>query len=606
MTPNPDPSGLLFTAFQQAGRGSWEEAALASLKGRSLESLERELFPGFTCPPILFPADASARPESQPGDDVCVSRGCPPLQELRLSDPGQLQAQAKSLQAIGQTLLPLSLDSLLEPGRTATDFAPWSRALASTGMSWELRAGGNWKQALAMLGATAGNFPLELDLAGINLTVGTPLALDSDREALGAALHGSERLRFLVSGYPFHAAGADPAFELATWLSLWLEQLRLFEQAGVDLPAGNDLLRHELAIGHDLFPELAKLRAARLLGARLLESLAIDPAKRRITLRARASQRSLTRLDPWNNLLRSTLQGVVAACAGLDGLHLTAPREGLGSPTEMENRIRENVHLVLRGESWLHEVADPGRGSMLVEHLTQRLAETAWTRFQQLEAGGGFLDQLNSGNLQQVIRAERTRMEQAFAHRKLVLVGVNQYADAAARLEESAVEPLQEQGRLALPPYRMAARLEGLRSRLQQSARRLGGRAGICMVCDGPLRQHKARLEFSRGFLASAGLSMCDTGAGLDEQATADGVVASGATVLVLCSSDERYPEWVPAILKAIAAKQPATRPLVLLAGHPQEGRDKLEVAGVQAFLHLRANQEALLEQIQAHLEAQS
>ncbi|MBL4845912.1 MAG: methylmalonyl-CoA mutase, partial [Planctomycetes bacterium] len=225
-------------------------------------------------------------------------------------------------------------------------------------------------------------------------TLGAPLAASLGR--LSAALDllgwGGPRRALEVGTGAFHAAGASEADDLGFALASALELVR---HSGRSLAELRPLLGFSLQLPSDLFLAIAKLRALRALWARVEEVCGVEPAP--IFVHAQSAWRELSVRDPWVNVLRGTATGFAAAVGGANSLAIAPWDACLATQTEGARRVARNTHTILREESHLHRVADPGAGSYYLEELTAGLAREAWGVFQAVEGQGGMAQALTSG-----------------------------------------------------------------------------------------------------------------------------------------------------------------------------------------------------------------
>lgn len=199
-------------------------------------------------------------------------------------------------------------------------------------------------------------------------------------------------------GRIFYNAGATEAQELGIAIASAVSHLRMFEEARQPLVYAAPHIGFSLAVDQDQFVSMAKLRALRLLWARVTEACSIPPAS--VSIHAETSYRMLTARDAETNVLRNTIAAFAAAVAGADSISVVphAAAHGLADP--FARRIARNTQLILADESHVGFVADPAAGSGNVEALTDALCARAWEEFQRIEAEGGILDSLLAGKIQ--------------------------------------------------------------------------------------------------------------------------------------------------------------------------------------------------------------
>ena len=231
-----------------------------------------------------------------------------------------------------------------------------------------------------------------------------------------------------ISGYHMQEAGATAVQELAFTLADGLEYVRAALSKGLAIDTFAPRLSFFFAIGMNFFMEIAKLRAARLLWAELIAPFnPTKPDSLALRTHCQTSGVSLTESDPYNNIMRTTVEAMAAVLGGTQSLHTNAFDEALALPTPFSARIARNTQLVIAEETGIPHVIDPLAGSYYVEKLTANLAAAARELIQEVEGLGGMTKAVNSG-------MPKLRIEEAAAHRQAridrgeeVIVGVNKY-----------------------------------------------------------------------------------------------------------------------------------------------------------------------------------
>jgi methylmalonyl-CoA mutase len=243
-----------------------------------------------------------------------------------------------------------------------------------------------------------------------------------------------------ISGYHMHEAGATAVQELAYTLADGMEYVRCAQADGLDIDDFAPRLSFFFGIGMNLFMEIAKLRAARTLWHRIMTDLgAKNDRSKVLRTHCQTSGVSLTEQDPYNNIVRTTIEALAAVLGGTQSLHTNSFDEAIALPTDFSARIARNTQLILAEESGVTAVADPLGGSFYVEKLTRELEEKAWALIQEVEAHGGMTKAVAEG-------LPKHRIEEAAAARaakvdtgETVIVGVNRYRPA----EEEHVDILE-------------------------------------------------------------------------------------------------------------------------------------------------------------------
>lgn len=231
-----------------------------------------------------------------------------------------------------------------------------------------------------------------------------------------------------VSGYHIHEAGAPADLELAYTLADGLEYLRTGLGAGLAVDDFAPRISFFFAVGMHQLMEVAKLRAARVLWARLVKPF--GPSKpRSMALRThcQTSGWSLTAQDPFNNVARTTVEALAAVMGHTQSLHTNALDEALALPSEFSARIARNTQLVLQHETGLTKAVDPWAGSFFVERLTHELLERAWQHIAEIEAAGGMSLAIEKGIPKQRIEEAAARRQARIDAGEDVIVGINRY-----------------------------------------------------------------------------------------------------------------------------------------------------------------------------------
>ncbi|MEN8889595.1 MAG: methylmalonyl-CoA mutase [Celeribacter marinus] len=231
-----------------------------------------------------------------------------------------------------------------------------------------------------------------------------------------------------ISGYHMQEAGANLVQELAFTLADGREYVRTAIKAGMDVDKFAGRLSFFFAIGMDFFMEIGKLRAARLLWSRVMEEFEPKLEKSKmLRTHCQTSGVSLQEQDPYNNVIRTAYEAMSAALGGTQSLHTNALDEAIALPTEFSARIARNTQLILQEETQITRTVDPLAGSYYVESLTNELAEKAWALMEEVEELGGMTKAVNSG-MPKLRIEESAAKRQAMIDRGLeVIVGVNKY-----------------------------------------------------------------------------------------------------------------------------------------------------------------------------------
>jgi methylmalonyl-CoA mutase len=451
-----------------------------------------------------------------------------------------------------------------------------------------------------------------------------------------------------VSSDPYDGGGASAVQELAYTIATGIEYLRQLVGAGSSVDAAARQIGFTYAISGDFFVQVAKLRAARALWAKVVTASGGEPSAAAMQIHARTSQFTTTQLDPWVNMLRVTAECTAAVLGGAQSVATLPFDSAIGAPDELARRVARNTQVVLREESHLDEVADPAGGSWFVEKLTDQLARAAWQEVRAIEAAGGMINALGSGKLVDAIAEVAEGRHKSIAKRKTPIVGVSEFPNVTEELVEREVvshEDVKRLLRAALDELDVGAHRDSLLTlarEVNDPNRAPGGLTAACVsAAQGgtdmyslaavlqhgqpdfhvePVRQwraadawerlrgrsdrseprptaflanlgsipsHKARSTWAQNLLGAAGIG-AGTNDGFDK-ASAIGAAwkESSASLAVVCGSDADYETMLE---PAVAALKASGCPLVLVAGRPGGDAPTLREAGVSDFVFVGAD----------------
>ena len=237
-----------------------------------------------------------------------------------------------------------------------------------------------------------------------------------------------------AGGTLFNNAGTGVVMELATTLSLANEYMAALTARGITADVAASKIKFSFGIGPDFFPESAKLRAARMLWAIIVKGY--KPKSEHssmMTVHSVTGRWNKTLYDPYVNMLRTQTEAMSAVMGGADSITVEPFDTVFGTPDEFSERIARNQQLLLKEESHLDMVADPGAGSYYIEKLTDLIANEAWKLFVETENEGGFLEAVKKGTLQKKINASQTVRKDDISKRREILLGTNQYPNLNER-----------------------------------------------------------------------------------------------------------------------------------------------------------------------------
>jgi len=439
-----------------------------------------------------------------------------------------------------------------------------------------------------------------------------------------------------IHSYASHNAGGSAVEELSLAMSTAVEYIRAMQKYDLGIDDVAPRIQFSFAIGGNLFMEIAKFRAARMLWSQIVSSFGGREGSAKMYIHARSGKFNKSRNDPYVNMLRTTTEAFAGILGGVDSMHVSCFDEVISTSSDFSRRIARNQQIILREESHLGHVIDPAGGSWYIEVLTEKLATLAWKNFSLLEAEGSMSKNLQSGKIHDILDSISQARRRNLATRKDVMVGVNMYADAGEKplperqpdyakiscrrsaeikkarkncitIEQCAhsvknawlagaslglITKSLGSGNItkinALPAERLSEPFEELRGRMLRWKKKNGRSSRVFLANTGDISQFKARAEFSRGFFEIGGFEVIDSGGYNSAEEAGKAAVASEAEIVIICSLDALYPSVVPVICKAVKAGNP--RALLILAGYPVDQIEDHKKCGIQEFIHVKAN----------------
>ncbi len=404
-----------------------------------------------------------------------------------------------------------------------------------------------------------------------------------------------------VHGKFFGNSGSSLVQELAFSLAQGTEYLIRLTDAGLKIEEIARKIKFNFSISGNYFFEIARLRAARYLWAKIVESFhPKNTEAARMVVHCETGTTNKTLYDPYVNLLRTQTEAMSAILGGADSVFVQPFDEVFRNPRDFSERLARNQQILLKEEAHFDKTADPGAGSYYIENLTDAFIREAWNLFLTIQDQGGFLMALRNGFVQGEIKRIVSERDKTYAFRKEHLLGITRFPNCSEHLEpgmdSSVLAPrdFTEEGAEVetLKPYRAARAFEELRYKTDVYAKK-NKRPEVFIMPLGNLTMRKARAQFSADFFAVAGFKVIDN---IGFQSVEDGMKAlrkTKADIIVVCSSDEEYATLAPVIAEKMDSG------ILVIAGNPA-CRHELEEKGIKNFIHMRSN---ILEELRKYQE---
>ena len=402
-----------------------------------------------------------------------------------------------------------------------------------------------------------------------------------------------------INGHYFHNAGASAVQELAFSLASANEYLAQLTAKGSEVNEVAPKMMFSFGIGSSYFMEIAKLRAARILWAKIVEQYKGDNEAQQMFIHTVTSEWNKTIYDPYVNMLRTTTESMSGAIGGTDSMTVQPFDITFKKSDAFSNRVARNQQIILKGEAYFDKIVDPAAGSYYIEQLTDSIALHAWDLFKAVENKGGFIAGIKSGFIYKQIEATSQKKIADISKRKNVFVGTNNYPNSTENMLDK-LEPTTKLTDLAgLKMKRGAEDFETLRMSTEDFEKRTGKRPSVLLCKVGNPAMRTARAMFSANFFAVAGYTIIDEKPFETIDQGLEAVAKHDPTIVVICSSDDEYATFGIETAKKIKERNANT--VVVIAGNPTDHIDNLKAAGVDEFIHVRVNILEALQKYNSH-----
>ena len=452
----------------------------------------------------------------------------------------------------------------------------------------------------------------------------------------------------------FSNGGANDIQEVAYTISTGVAYLRALLERGLTIDEAASQIMFGFSMGANFFMQIAKLRAVRPIWAQIVKTFGGNEESQKIHVHGRPAKFFATVYDPYVNLLRETTQLFSGVVGGVDSFENSTFDEPVRKGDEFSRRIARNMQIILQEEFGLLQPIDPAGGSWAVETLTKEIKEKVWAEFQVIEGKGGIVAALKEGYPQDAIAKVLDARFKAAETRKDRIVGNNMYANmteeridaraesqadnlaartaaieaylanvdakdalanvnaddaetviAAAAKGATIAELRQALGTAeveeikAIEAHRWSERFEALREVTEKFKAATGDNVKIFLANMGPIPQHKARADFTTGFLQVGAFDVLGNNGFATVDEAAQAAKESGADAVVICSTDATYPEIIPALAPKLHEALPNAT--VFLAGAaPADLKETYDAAGIDEYIHVKANCYKILQALQA------
>jgi len=424
----------------------------------------------------------------------------------------------------------------------------------------------------------------------------------------------------LLNSKEFHEAGSNIVQELAFTFLKAIELLETLTDQGISVEDITKRIQFSFQIGSDFFMEIAKLRAAKIVWATIVQAYGGKEDAQKISIHAETSTLNKSKLDSHVNLLRTTGEAFAAVLGGVDSLTIT-PFDEVNQSSELAERIARNTHFIMQEESLLNKIQDPAGGSYYIDSLTNSLAEKVWEMIQSYEKDGGFIKALKEGKVQKEIEEIYLLKKKDIEYKKRILIGTNVYANLGEELIisehkkdfkplyftnfkdfEASLDRIEQNGGNALSlreeltlldnakvapliRNRLSEPFETLRFNAENFKKLNGYYPTLTIVTIGQLKHYKPRLDFVKGLLATGGMDVKVLSAqdheDIDDQ------------MIILCGRDEDYDQLDNTFIDSLKNK---AKHLWIVASPDNKYADKWRI---EKTVHAKLNAYEWLQDVQ-------
>jgi len=643
------------TNFNNASLEDWREKALASLKGKPIDTLYTNTYEQFMLKPLYTQediiedliADIPGKGDFRRGNDPLgyQSRPWQIANRLAYTNLEELEEKISAALAKGQTAVSFEvrpelfadskkLVSFFEKFKSDYPFSIDAGYLQAPLLAALIQAENKAETDMNITGFVAVDPVAEASLSGA-----LPIEEEQFFSEWSRNLAEANKLlpglkTVLVNTSPYHNSGANTVQELAIAISTGVYLLQKLMDRGWELEKALSKMVFHFAIGSNFFMETAKLRAARLLWNKTVEAFGAGEQERKMEISAETSLFTKTVFDPYVNMLRIGNEAFAAVLGGVQYLRTGTFDEALGNGDTFSERVARNTQLILKSEAHLEKVADPAGGSWYIESLTRQLAEKAWEFFLEIDSKGGMMEVLKTGWLQEQIDQIAKEREKDIFKRKKSIIGTNVYANLSEHFSEpadseiervctdksladfmemfSAGEPLSD-GIVPLKTAshftpliskRLSEPFEKLRFWTEKLTKETGAKPSIGLICLGELKKHKSRADFIAGLLAAGGIDSVRSGELKDSAAAVDFINSKNISQYVICGDGSDYAILGPELVGEIKKQHPEAK--LYLAGLPDGNEADWNAAGIEDFIHLRSDAYQILSSLLHDMEVSS
>lgn len=400
----------------------------------------------------------------------------------------------------------------------------------------------------------------------------------------------------VLSGTIYQDAGSNQVQEIAYTLNSLVFLIEEMNKRAVSAKTVFDKLHVILGISSEYFVEIAKFRVFNSLLAQIAAKYGVSDIT--FSLGAKTSVWSKSVTDANTNMLRSTTEAMAALLGNADAIELDPYDAQFKKSNDFSKRIAGNITTILKEESYFGKVANPVDGSYYIEELSLKMAENALSIFKGIEKVGGFVAQIEAENIQRQIAEIRMKKIQLLSQRSIAMVGVNKYPNLMETVAEDILgsnDPNRDPKLLVR--QRAGYEMEIIRHNTEHFVHEKGFRPIVEIASFGQLTMRKARAAFAYDYIGVTGFEVENEKSFSSANEAAVKTASSASHVVIICSSDPDYQEHALDFVKEFRLQN--SNKVLLLAGFPEGIQEALLAAGLDGFIHMRADIFKTLTEVQ-------
>jgi methylmalonyl-CoA mutase len=412
-----------------------------------------------------------------------------------------------------------------------------------------------------------------------------------------------------VKGSIYHESGSNIIQELAYAFATAVSYVRVMLDKGLAINAVANKIRFIFTISSDFFMEIAKIRAARMIWAKIVEEFGGGEEYQKMNLYAITTGTNKSKADPYINILRNTTEALSAIYGGCDTLEIRFFNEDFTVINELSQRVSRNTQIVLSEECNTTEVIDPAGGSYYVESLTEQIALKSWDLFREVEKEGGMLKALEKNIIQEEIRKIVERRYNNLSFRKEILVGINKYFNIRNKnfdtgfggLEKKAIESKESNIKInSLPVFRASDYFEKFLLKAEEYKIKNEEYPKIFFAAIGETKQLQSRIDFAIDLLNLGGFEIVHEKNYTNIDEALNRYLDSDLSLICICSTDDNYNQIIP---KAeILIKNHKYKTYMVIIGYPDKELNTLANSSKYEYVNAKSNIISFLNNLYNHI----